>query len=117
MKRNLTSRRLQLETLEERTLLAVTAGAEQALLPAAADTVSLSKNTGETIDLSREKALTTESDYITGKTVPFNGSYQDLAEIDKGAISIYKKHFPDAKELGDVKTIGDGYFSELKAGL
>ena len=85
MKRNLTSRRLQLETLEERTLLAVTAGAEQALLPAAADTVSLSKNTGETIDLSREKALTTESDYITGKTVPFNGSYQDLAEIDKGA--------------------------------
>lgn len=35
-----------------------------------------------------------------------------FSEIDKNAINIYKKHFPKAKELGDVTTIRD--FSELR---
>lgn len=35
-----------------------------------------------------------------------------FSEIDKNAINIYKKHFPQAKELGDVTTIRD--FSELR---
>lgn len=30
-----------------------------------------------------------------------------FSEIDKNAINIYKKHFPKAKELGDVQTIRD----------
>lgn len=30
-----------------------------------------------------------------------------FSEIDKNAINIYKKHFPKAKELGDVRTIRD----------
>lgn len=38
-----------------------------------------------------------------------------FSEIDKNAISIYKKHFPNAKELGDVRTIRD--FSGLKADI
>ncbi len=35
-----------------------------------------------------------------------------FSEIDKNAISIYKNHFPEAKELGDVRTIRD--FSDLR---
>lgn len=35
-----------------------------------------------------------------------------FSEIDKNATNIYKKHFPKAKELGDVTTIRD--FSELR---
>lgn len=38
-----------------------------------------------------------------------------FSEIDKHAINIYKKHFPNAKELGNVKTIRD--VSDLKADL
>lgn len=38
-----------------------------------------------------------------------------FAEIDKNAIDIYTKHFPNAKELGDVRTIRD--FSKLKADI
>lgn len=38
-----------------------------------------------------------------------------FSEIDKNAINIYKKHFPYAKELGNVKTIRD--VSGLKADL
>ncbi len=38
-----------------------------------------------------------------------------FSEIDKHAINIYKKHFPNAKELGDVKTIRD--VSSIKADL
>lgn len=30
-----------------------------------------------------------------------------FSEIDKNAINIYKKHFPKAKELGDVRAISD----------
>lgn len=30
-----------------------------------------------------------------------------FSEIDKNAINIYKKHFPNAKELGDVRAIRD----------
>lgn len=35
-----------------------------------------------------------------------------FSEIDKNAINIYKNHFPEAKELGDVTTIRD--FSDLR---
>ena len=38
--------------------------------------------------------------------------YHAFSEIDKNAISIYKKHFPDARELGNVATIRD--FSEIR---
>ena len=38
-----------------------------------------------------------------------------FSEIDKNAINIYKKHFPKAKELGDVRTIRD--FSGIKADI
>ena len=38
-----------------------------------------------------------------------------FSEIDKNAISIYKKHFPNAKELGDVRAIRD--FSGIKADI
>lgn len=38
-----------------------------------------------------------------------------FSEIDKNAINIYKKHFPNAKELGDVRTIRD--FSGIKADI
>lgn len=38
-----------------------------------------------------------------------------FSEIDKHTINIYKKHFPNAKELGDVKTIRD--VSGIKADL
>lgn len=38
-----------------------------------------------------------------------------FSEIDKNAINIYKKHFPNAKELGDVRAIRD--FSGIKADI
>lgn len=38
-----------------------------------------------------------------------------FSEIEKNAINIYKKHFPNAKELGDVRTIRD--FSGIKADI
>lgn len=38
-----------------------------------------------------------------------------FSEIDKNAINIYKKHFPKAKELGDVRAIRD--FSGIKADI
>ena len=38
--------------------------------------------------------------------------YHAFSEVDKNAISIYKKHFPEAKELGDVRTIRD--FSAIR---
>ena len=38
-----------------------------------------------------------------------------FSEIDKNAINIYRKHFPKAKELGDVRTIRD--FSGIKADI
>lgn len=38
-----------------------------------------------------------------------------FSEIDKNAINIYKKHFPTAKELGDVRAIRD--FSGIKADI
>lgn len=38
-----------------------------------------------------------------------------FSEIDKNAINIYKKHFPKAKELGDVRAIRD--FSRIKADI
>lgn len=38
-----------------------------------------------------------------------------FSEIDKNAINIYKKHFPNAKELGDVRTIRD--FSGIKSDI
>ena len=38
-----------------------------------------------------------------------------FSEIDKDAINIYKKHFPNAKELGDVRAIRD--FSGIKADI
>lgn len=38
-----------------------------------------------------------------------------FSEIDKNAINIYKKHFPNAKELGNVRAIRD--FSGIKADI
>ena len=38
-----------------------------------------------------------------------------FSEIDKNAINIYKKHFPNAKELGDVRAIRD--FFGIKADI
>lgn len=38
-----------------------------------------------------------------------------FSEIDKNAINIYRKHFPKAKELGDMRTIRD--FSRIKADI
>ena len=38
--------------------------------------------------------------------------YHAFSEIAPGPISIYKKHFPEAEELGDVTTISD--FSRIK---
>jgi len=38
--------------------------------------------------------------------------YHAFSDVDKNAISIYKKHFPEAKELGDVRTIRD--FSAIR---
>lgn len=38
--------------------------------------------------------------------------YHAFSEVDKNAISIYRKHFPEAKELGDVRTIRD--FSAIR---
>lgn len=45
--------------------------------------------------------------------IEFEGHW--FSEIGKNAINIYKKHFPNAKELGDVRAIRD--FSGIKADI